>query len=279
MSPLGRVAVTILLSAVSVSCSGGSSDDGAAPTAPGTVPSRGDSSGSQSETTLPLLDADLAAANEEIVYPSAIIPSANPDRQVPAELATDQTSNLSVASAELRDGNGVYELVWILDNGVPCVNCAFVETRVRAIIAAVMAQPFASGISEVRGADPSRRAAADYAGRGWQADFVMASPEAGDQLYAFITSCEGESCRSGDLKVGEVIWQNKVVQSAACGNDLGAVVPNDAFPVSIDEIPAGSAADAGLDRVIVASPSFRPVLRADGDGFVVAGWNETGCAS
>lgn len=264
-------------------CSGGNSDSSATSTTvvgpPTTVPSRGDGSDAGTGSTLPLLDADLAAANDIIVFPSAIDPASNPDRVVPSDLATDTSEALTVASAELSDSNGVYELVWTLSNGVKCVNCAFVEPRVRKIIASVMEQPFASSITEVRGADPSRTAAADYAGRGWQAEFLVSSTEVGDQIVAYVTTCETDSCRSKDLHIGEVIWQNKVLESATCGDDLSKVASAEAFPLPLAEIPASAAADAGIDRVIVASPAYRPILKDSDDGFVVSGWNETGCAA
>ena len=278
----GVARLVIVTVALLSACSGGdnsSSDESTAPTVVTSVPSRGGAPGSTDDSTAPVLDAALAAANELLVYPSAIDPVANPGREIPADLATDNSEALEVASAELRDANGVYELVWNLANGVSCVNCAFVEPRVRSIIAAVMEQPFAESVSEVRGADPSRLAAADYAGRGWQAEFVVTSKEVGDQIVAFVTSCGEEECRSGDLRIAEVIWQNKVLESKACGADLATVQASDAYPLAVDQIPADAAADAGIDRVIIASPSYRPVLEANGSSFVVAGWNETGCAS
>lgn len=258
-------------------CSGGTSTpDASAP--PTTPPTRGDAGSDPSTSEAPTVGADDAAANELVVYPGELSPARNPEGSVPEGLRSDADGILTVVTAEMAPGNGAYELVWTLTNGVRCVNCAFVEARVKAIIADVLEQSFSDAISEVRGADPARIAAADYAGRGWQAEFVT-DRETGDQIVAYVTACSSDACRPAELRIGELIWQNKVFTSAGCGDDFDELSGADAYGYSLDELPASVRASAGVDRVVIASPAFRPVLRAGDGGFVVDGWIETGCGS
>lgn len=256
-------------------CSGGSStvESSAPPTSP---PTRGDAGGETPTTEVPTVAADDASANTLVEFPSELSPARNPDGLVPDGLRSDTEAILDVVSAEMVPSNGAYELVWTLDNGVRCVNCAFVEPRVKAIIADVLGQSFGDSISEVRGADPSRIAAADYAGRGWQAEFVT-DRETGDQIVAYVTACSSDACRPAELRIGELIWQNKAYTSARCGDDFDDLSGTDAYAYSLEELPASVFASAGIDRVVIASPAYRPVLRADDGGFVVDGWIETGC--
>jgi hypothetical protein len=224
-----------------------------------------------------LLSPEDANGSPHFVLPSDFDPSVNTNSEVPEDLKTDADDILTVKSASFIDGEGPYVLDWKLKNGdvtVSCFNCALLDQRVKKIIAAVLASGTANNIEKIIGVEPARTLAGDYAGNGWQAEFVVGnsakSIQAGEKITAWLLE------NSSDNKVVSVLWQNMLYSGSGCGKELLKVSPVEAYPTAI---PATSAAqrDAAMDRVTVASPSYIPQFEDRDGAQFLTGWKATSC--
>ena len=227
------------------------------------------------------LTADDPKGSPHVVLPDEFDPSSNEKRTVPEELTTDADEVLTVESATLVDGNGPYDLVWTVKRSagdpVACRNCAFVDARVKSIIKAVLDSDVAEGVEEIIGLDVTRTLAGDYSGNGWQAEFVVGSTATGykngEQLAEWILK------NSKDNKVHSVLWRNLLYkEDGVCDANLAEAAPVEAYPQDVPETgDAQAIRDAGMDRIIVSSPSYEPTFEdRDGAQFVSA-WKATGC--
>lgn len=228
---------------------------------------------------------ELAPDDEEgsphVVLPDDFDPSTNTERTVPDELRSDSDNALDVKSAKFIDGNGPYELEWKVarksGDPVSCRNCAFVDERVKLIIKAVLESDIAESVEEIVGLDPTRTLAGDYSGNGWQVEFVVGSGASGykngEQIAEWLLK------NSRDNKIYSILWRNLLYKEAGkCDAKLAETAPVEAYPQDVPERGDEAAArDAGMDRVVVASPAYEPKFEdRDGAQFVSA-WKATGC--
>lgn len=228
-----------------------------------------------------VLDVDDPQGSPRIVLPEAFDPAVNPDGDVPDDLEDDADEVLDVTEARMVQGGGPYNLVWKVErtdgDPIDCVNCAFVDVRIKKIIADVLRRSSSGDIDSIVGLDPTRTLAGDYSGNGWQVEFVV-----GRSAAAFTTGEDvaqhllGTSDKNG---VYSVIWQNLLYNNPnACDVDLDRVSPIEVFPLGVDAIDeAGGARDAGLDRVVVSSPDYSPQFENRDGAQFVTGWKATGC--
>lgn len=234
-----------------------------------TLVPRGDS-----EEVLPPSDP---AGSPHFVLTDDFDPAVNTSRKVPDFLSSDPDGLLDVEESVMSDGTGPYDIVWRIARGggqVDCVNCAMLDARLKSIIASVLESPAGEGVESVIGVDTARTLAGDYAGNGWQAEFVVGDGAegvaSGEKVASWLLA------NSAEGRILSVTWQNLLRAASKCGTDLSAVAPVEAY----NSDPGSSAAarrDAALDRVVVASPAYSPVFE-DRDGAVVLqGWRATSC--
>lgn len=224
--------------------------------------------------------------------------TANPSKLVSAQYRTDASGTLSVATAEWVGTATPMTLRWNLTIGtktVPCDNCAFVTTGVKKVIKAVLAEKFkGSGITSVRGFDPSITGVGAFIGNGWAAEFIVGDPTnvdtaaTGNGIRDWMLSCTGSTastCRNVTNGIGELRWKNEAWSVADCKSALQNGGPR----ILMTDLSAklkGASADvialvrqrAALDRVTVASPTYRPTYSTSGTSRVLAGFASTGCA-
>ena len=222
----------------------------------------------------------------------------NAAKTVSTTYRTDSTGNLTVASAEWVGTATPMTLRWNLTVGtktVPCDNCAFVSTGVKKIIKAVLAASVkGSGISSVRGLDPTATAIGSYLGNGWAAEFVVGDPTSvdtaatGNSIRDWALGCTGSAastCRNVINGFGELRWKNEVWSTADCISALQNGGPK-LLVADLKSKLSGANADtvalirqrASLDRVTIAAPLYRPVFATSGNARALTGFASTGCA-
>lgn len=228
-----------------------------------------------------VLDADDATGSPHLVLSEAFDPDANPEARVPGDLGSDADDILEVEEASFEQGSGPYDLVWKVERTegepVACINCAFVDERVKRIIKAALDSDAAEGITRIIGLDVTRTLAGDFAGNGWQVEFVVGSSASGykngEELATWILA------NSKEHRVFSLLWRNLLYTEAdSCSANLESVMPVEAFPQEVSESDDVSVMrDAGMDRVVVASPSYTPQFEARDGAQFVTGWKATGC--
>lgn len=205
-------------------------------------------------------------------------PSSNADKKVPKKFESDDSKVLDVAKAAFVDGGGPYALQWEIKNGddtVKCINCIFLDKRVKEIIAAAIEAGILDDVEEIVGLDPSRTLAGDYAGNGWQVEFVVGNSAqgvaAGEEIAAWLLE------NSKANKVLGVQWKNIRYFADTCDTDLSGTTPSELYPTSIpaDEL---SQRNAAMDRVIAQSPSYVPQFEDRDGAQFVTGWKATSCS-
>lgn len=253
--------VVIAVAGVSFSLRGGSGED--------TLIPRGDG-----EETLA---ADDPNGSPHFVLTEDFDPSENESKQVPDDLKNDADGILEVDSAEFVDGAGPYSLVWKIENGndtIDCINCVMLDARLKRIIKAVVDAGLADDVSEIQGVDPMRTVAGDYAGNGWQVEFVVGENAAG--IAAGESLASWFRANSVDMRVLSVTWRNMIHGSGACGIDISTIAPVEAYNSAVGNL-ASARRDAAMDRVVVASPAYVPVFEDREGAQFVQGWRATTC--
>ena len=224
-----------------------------------------------------MLAVDDANGSPHFALTSDFDPTENADATVPTDFREDADGILTVNSAQFVESDGPYVLDWKIKNGdskISCLNCMLLDARLKKIISAVLASGSADGIEEIVGVEPARTLAGDYAGNGWQVEFVVGnsakSQQAGEKISTWLLE------NSVDHKVISVLWQNLLFSSNECGKKLLDVSPVEAYPSAI---PASSSAqrDAAMDRVIVASPTYIPQFEDRDGAQFLAGWKSSSC--
>lgn len=224
--------------------------------------------------------------------------TANASKTVGTTYRTDASGTLTVASAEWVGTTTPMTLRWNLTVGtktVPCDNCAFVTTGVKKVIKAVLAATLkGSGVTAVRGFDPSATAIGSYIGNGWGAEFVIGDPTnidasaTGNSIRDWALGCTGataSTCRNVTNGIGELRWKNEVWSVADCTSALQNGGPK-LLVADLSSKLKGANADtvtlvrqrAALDRVAVALPLYRPVFATSGTARALTGFASTGCA-
>jgi hypothetical protein len=224
------------------------------------------------------LAADDQKGSPHVVLPKELDPGTNTKRTVPKNMSADHSKILTVKSAELVDGSGPYNLVWTItgkdDKEFKCINCAFVDDRVKKIIAAVVATDNASDIDHIEGLDPSRTLAGDYIGNGWGAQIVVGVTAKGFKAGEAISQWLIDNSKANS--VFSVLWQNMMYTAGECKKDLSTSAPVEAYHTAIGS-SAANRADAGIDRVIFSSPSYSPVFEDRSGTQFISGWKPTSC--
>jgi hypothetical protein len=222
----------------------------------------------------------------------------NASKTVSTTYRTDSSGTLNVASAEWMGATTPMTLRWNLTVGtktIPCDNCAFVSTGVKKIIKAVLAAGLkGSGVSSVRGYDPSVTAIGSYMGNGWAAEFVVGDPVSvdaaatGNSIRDWALGCTGSTastCRNVINGFGELRWKNEVWSTSDCVSALQNGGPK-LLVSDLRSKLSGANTDtvalirqrASLDRVTIAAPLYRPVFAASGNTRALTGFASTGCA-
>lgn len=241
------------------------------------------------ESTVTSVPMTTLAPTDPIASPRPSLPiGATPDSSdpVPAALQSDAEGILVVASSAWRAGEGPRELVWSLSvrgRTIDCVNCAFVASSTKRVIAAVLGNSIGDPVTSVLGFDPSA-GAGDYRANGWSAEFVVGTgtdaPVAGDAIQRWILECPDGSCRSQQLKIAEMRWANRLWSVNDCSTALKFGGRSDLSETAVvDGASAATLRESALDRIVLSSPHFRPILAADGASRTIVGYAGTGCAS
>ena len=228
-----------------------------------------------------VLAADDTKGSPHVVLTEEFDPEANPERKVPDELKKDADEVLTVEEATFNEGTGPYDLVWKLKrkkgDPVSCINCAFVDKRVKSIINATLESDASEGINQIVGLDVTRTMAGDYSGNGWQVEFVVGSSASGykngEELATWLLG------HSKDNHIYSVLWRNLFYnESDSCTAELETTSPVEAFPQEISTAEnSAMARDAGMDRIVVSSPAYTPQFEDRDGAQFVTGWKATGC--
>lgn len=243
----------------------------------------------QGVPTKPTAPTDTIAPDDPDGSPvPTLFPEANPGHPdagiVTAAAKADDSGALSLWSWSYESAAGPSVLVWnfnLEDGLVPCRNCAYLATRLRNLIAEVLLHPSSYALDEVVGFDPARTTPGDYAGNGWQVEFVYGTDadglDASADLAEWLLDCTDGSCRGELLDFSHVLWRNRLYASTGCGEDFGYLAPYEVYPGYVQGTSDAGDRDAGFDRVIVASPAYRPVWEDRNGAQVLTGYLETGC--
>ena len=272
---LACAASTLLL----VAC-GASSRDGEAPSTSSKVKNA-------AVTTVAAAPTTTLAPSDPVATPRPTLPAeAMPDSvaAVPPALEVDADGILTVAGSSWRAGDGPRQLVWTLSirgRTVECFNCAYVTAPTKRVISAVLGSSVGDAVTSVVGFDPSA-AAGDYRSNGWAAEFVVGTgadaPIAGDAIQRWVLECPGGSCRSVQLKIAEMRWSNHLWSVHDCSTALKLGGPSELSEFATpDGASVATLREAALDRVVLSSPHYRPVLIADGSARTIGGYAQTGC--
>lgn len=238
-----------------------------------------------SDMTIPKGDADTILAaddprgNPHLLLPDAFNPAVNTNKEVPEDYQGDASGALTIKSAKFVTANGPYVLQWKLKVGkygkVKCDNCLLIAPRLRKVLAEILKLDAAGSIEQIQGYDASRTTAGDYLGNGWQMQIIVGNSakgyKDGDSIAQWLLG------NSKDNAVQGVLWQNLLYSVEECGKDLSSAAPVEAYPQAVGA-DAAARADAGIDRIIVSSPEYTPILEDRDGAQFVAGWKPTKCA-
>lgn len=197
------------------------------------------------------------------------------------------TGGLSLASWRFVDGDGPKVLEWTITDGDggswTCQNCFYLPPRLQGVVSEVLGMTIADHLDDVIGWEPARTQPGDYAGNGWQVEFVFGSDADGGNaaqgLVTWLMGCPDGTCTAHTLRVSDVVWNNRLWSSAGCGQDMATVAPLVLYPGYVAGTSAAADRDAGIDRVIVASPAYRPFFEDRNGALFMSSWQSTGCDS
>lgn len=224
-----------------------------------------------------LLAPDDPSGSPHFQLSSDFDPAVNEKKAVPDGMDSDPDGVLEVTSASMVPAGGPLALVWTIvagDASVECVNCALLDVRVKRIIASAIEAGVTDGVTRINGVDPARTLAGDYSGNGWQVEFVVGDSARAQQTGETISAWA--LAHSSEIHVLSVLWQNLLYGSDECGRNLEGTPPVEAYPTAVPE-DAASRADAGMDRVIIASPSYVPRFEDRDGAQFLSGWKATSC--
>ncbi|NDG66198.1 MAG: hypothetical protein EBY23_04625 [Actinobacteria bacterium] len=215
-----------------------------------------------------------------------------------ATWSTDSAAVLTVTKAEWVGTTTPMTLRWTISTAagaLQCDNCAFVTTKAKRIIKEVTAQKLkGSGITSIRGLDPTYSEVGAFIGNGWGVEFLVGdqgndSAATGNAIRDLLLSCSGDtasSCKNVSLGVAELKWKNIIWSTSDCVSALRNGGPRqflDDLTTSLTGASAETAAlvkqRGALDRVAVATPAYRPVFTTTGTTRTITGFASTGCAS
>jgi hypothetical protein len=286
-------------------------DTGTAETTPATTPA------STPATTPTLISIPAAAViadpgNYQATYLASTDPLGAPHPALPQEASvttnaaravsatwnTDSAAVLTVTKAEWVGTTTPMTLRWTISTAagaLQCDNCAFVTTKAKRIIKEVTAQKLkGSGITSIRGLDPTYSEVGAFIGNGWGVEFLVGdqgndSAATGNAIRDLLLSCSGDtasSCKSVSLGVAELKWKNIIWSTSDCVSALRNGGPRQFLDDVTSSLKSASAETAALvkqrgalDRVAVATPAYRPVFTTTGTTRTITGFASTGCAS
>lgn len=240
-----------------------------------------------------LASTDVAGSPRPVLPAEASI-TANAVKAVSAGLRTDADGVLAVSAAEWVGSATPLTLRWTVA-GKACDNCAFLSVSAKKVVKALLAANFAgSGITSVRGFDPTVVGVGQYQGNGWGFEVLIgdsasaAAQRTGNAVRDWVLGCTGDTastCRNVELGIGELRWKNQVWSVADCTSALQNGGPR-MLLADVSKLLKGASAEtaglvrqrAAIDRVVVAVPSYRPVFASSGDARALTGFASTGCA-
>lgn len=240
-----------------------------------------------------LASSDVAGSPRPVLPAEASI-SSNAAKTVGAALRTDADGVLTVSAAEWVGTATPLTLRWTV-SGKACDNCAFLSVSAKKVVKALLAANLAgSGITGVRGFDPTVVGVGQYQGNGWGFEVLIgdsasaAGQKTGNAIRDWALGCTGDTastCRNVDLGIGELRWKNQVWSVADCTSALQNGGPR-MLLADVSKLLKGASADtaalvrqrAAIDRVVVGVPSYRPVFASSGDARALTGFASTGCA-
>lgn len=240
-----------------------------------------------------LASTDVAGSPRPVLPAEASI-TANAVKAVSAGLRTDADGVLAVSAAEWVGSATPLTLRWTVA-GKACDNCAFLSASAKKVVKALLAANFAgSGITSVRGFDPTVVGVGQYQGNGWGFEVLIgdsasaAAQRTGNAVRDWVLGCTGDTastCRNVELGIGELRWKNQVWSVADCTSALQNGGPR-MLLADVSKLLKGASAEtaglvrqrAAIDRVVVAVPSYRPVFASSGDARALTGFASTGCA-
>ncbi len=294
-------------------------------TVPGTLPSKGSAGGdtgtaattttaAPATTLVPVAPAAVVAdpGNYQATYlastdalgaPHPALPqeaslTTNAARAVSATWSTDSAAVLTVTKAEWVGTTTPMTLRWTISTtagALQCDNCAFITTKAKRIIKEVTSQKLkGSGITSIRGLDPTFSEVGAFIGNGWGVEFLVGdqgndSAATGNAIRDLLLSCSGgtaSTCKNVSLGVAELKWKNIIWSTSDCVSALRNGGPRqflDDATASLTGATAETAAlvkqRAALDRVAVATPAYLPIFTTTGTTRTITGFASTGCAS
>ena len=241
--------------------------------------------------------ASYLATTDPLGAPRPALPTeasltANAAKAVGASYRTDAV--LNVTAAEWIGSATPLTLRWTV-SGKPCDNCAFLSASAKKVVKALLAANLAgSGITGVRGLDPTAVGVGQYQGNGWGFEVLIGDPasaeaqKTGNAIRDWVLNCSGDTastCRNVDLGIGELRWKNQIWSVADCTSALQNGGPKILLADATKLLKGANAETASLvrqraaiDRVAIATPSYRPVFASSGDARALTGFASTGCA-
>lgn len=240
-----------------------------------------------------LATTDVAGSPRPALPAEASI-TTNAAKAVGNAYRTDADGVLTVSAAEWTGTTTPLTLRWTV-NGKPCDNCAFLSSSAKKVVKALLAANLAgSGITGIRGLDPTAVGVGRYQGNGWGFEVLIGDPasaeaqKTGNAIRDWALNCTGDTastCRNVDLGIGELRWKNQIWSVADCTSALQNGGPK-ILLADATKLLKGANADtaslvrqrAAIDRVAIATPTYRPVFASSGDARALTGFASTGCA-
>jgi len=240
-----------------------------------------------------LATTDVAGAPRPALPAEASI-TTNAAKAVGNSYRSDADGVLAVSAAEWTGTATPLTLRWTV-NGKPCDNCAFLSASTKKVVKALLAANLAgSGITGIRGLDPTAVGVGQYQGNGWGFEVLIGDPasaeaqKTGTAVRDWVLNCSGDTastCRNVDLGIGELRWKNQIWSVADCTSALQNGGPK-ILLADATKLLKGANADtaslvrqrAAIDRVAIATPTYRPVFASSGDARALTGFASTGCA-
>lgn len=240
-----------------------------------------------------LATTDVAGAPRPALPAEASI-TTNASKIVGNSYKSDADGVLTVSAAEWTGTTTPLTLRWTV-NGKSCDNCAFLSASTKKVVKALLAANLAgSGIAGIRGLDPTAVGVGQYQGNGWGFEVLIGDPastdaqKTGNAIRDWALNCSGataSTCRNVDLGIGELRWKNQIWSVADCTSALQNGGPR-ILLADATKLLKGASADtanlvrqrAAIDRVVFATPTYRPVFASSGDARALTGFASTGCA-
>lgn len=218
----------------------------------------------------------------------------NAGKSVGATYATDSAGILNVTAAQWVGDTSPMTLRWTV-GGVACDNCAFLSASAKKIVKSLIAStPASSGIKSIRGLDPTATTLGQFIGNGWAFEALIGDSTSttavatGNAIRDWALGCTGgtaATCRNVDLGIGELRWKNQIWSVADCTSALQNGGPKLLFADLSKALKGADAATTNfvrqrgaIDRVVIATPTYRPVFNGSGDTRALTGFASTGCA-